>query len=418
MACAGTWNVRLRILGMPGNSKLQLRIYRTLDELQEIRPQWEDLLSSYPLSTTFSTWEWLSAWWRAFGGNQELLVIGAFNFESRLIGLLPLSITRVTVGGFLPLKLLRLMSDGSQDSDNLDLPIRPGLEDEVTSCFMKYLKENKPLWDICQLNTMPSSSPMGATLTRQLTNGGWALETHRRISCAIPLPATFAEYVQQLSSEDQKNIGRYTRRLEKRYETRIYRCSQKHEVLRALDAMFELHQARWQAVGEKGSFGSAQRRKFYHELSELLLERGWLELWALELDSVIAAVQYAFRYGTTVFQLQEGFDSSRSSDRVGFVLRGKVLEQLITDGVQKYDFLAGPPGYKARWSAQPGCYHDLHFAPPFSLGASYLKFVNDAARSKEWLRAHLPKSAWRALHWVNPSARRQSPKKRDLAGEG
>jgi CelD/BcsL family acetyltransferase involved in cellulose biosynthesis len=133
----------------------------------------------------------------------------------------------------------------------------------------------------------------------------------------------------------------------------------------------------------------------------LLLDRRLLELWVLELDGTIAAVQYAFRYGTTVFQLQEGFDSSRSSDRVGFILRGKVLEALIAEGVRKYDFLAGQPGYKARWSVQVGHYDDLHFARPFSLGSTYLQAVNGGQEGKKWLRTHLPQSAWAALHRAN-----------------
>src|SRR5207253_10658183 len=123
---------------------------------------------------------------------------------------------------------------------------------------------------------------------------------------------------------------------------------------------------------------SEGRRRFCYDLSRLLLGRSSLELWALELSGRIAAVQYAFRYGKTVFQLQEGFGPERSSDRVGFVLRGHVMKQLIEEGVRKYDFLAGEPGYKARWSAQAGHYVNYYFARPFSLGSAYLRAVHHA----------------------------------------
>jgi CelD/BcsL family acetyltransferase involved in cellulose biosynthesis len=189
--------------------------------------------------------------------------------------------------------------------------------------------------------------------------------------------------------------------LGKRYRSQIYRCTRESQLQVCLEALFRLHQARWQAAGEQGTFASQARRNFYYELSRALLARDWLELWVLELDGVIAAVQYAFRYERTVFQLQEGVDPARSSDRLGFVLRGHIIKELIAQGVRNYDFLGGELGYKASWAAQMGSYVNLEFARPFSLGSAYLRTLHDARKGKEWLRVHLPTSAWEVLHKIN-----------------
>src|SRR5262249_10330467 len=151
---------------------------------------------------------------------------------------------------------------------------------------------------------------------------------------------------------------------------------------RCLGTLFELHQARWEQAGEKGSFASVARRRFYEQLSRRLLARGWLEMWVLELNGATTAVQFAFRYKNTVYQLQEGYDPQRASDRAGFVLRGEVLKRLISEGVTIYDFLGGELSYKARWAAQAGHYRDLHFARPLSLGAVYLCSIVYAGRAK------------------------------------
>src|SRR5262249_12012084 len=161
------------------------------------------------------------------------------------------------------------------------------------------------------------------------------------------------------------------------------------------------HQQRWEAEGQSGSFASEDRRAFYHGLSRALLRRGWLELWALELDGALAAVQYAFRYRDTVYQLQEGNDPLPSSDRVGLILRGEVMKQLIAEGVRVYDFLGGQPGYKARWGAKVTGYQDTHLSRPASLGSVYLSAVQAGSETKEWLRGRLPKSAWSVLHRVS-----------------
>ena len=50
---------------------LEIRTYRSLDELQAIDAGWKNLLAHYPQATTFSTPEWLISWWKNFGKDQE-----------------------------------------------------------------------------------------------------------------------------------------------------------------------------------------------------------------------------------------------------------------------------------------------------------------------------------------------------------
>ena len=76
-----------------------------------------------------------------------------------------------------------------------------------------------------------------------------------------------------------------------------------------LEELFELHQKRWQSEGQPGSFSSlTRRRRFYQDLSAVLLQRNWLEFWLLEIDGKTVAADYGFRYGDTVYALQAGFD--------------------------------------------------------------------------------------------------------------
>jgi len=390
-------------------SKLEIRAYRSLDELLTISESWEELLANYPLATTFSTPAWLGAWWRNFGNAQELLVAGFFA-NSHLVALAPFSITPVRVGKAISLRQLRLMGDGSNDSDNLDLPVRPGFEDQFAAALLGFLESERKSWDFGELNTLPPRSPGANALRQLLAQRKWLAIEKQRPASAIPLPATWAEYVAHLSSEDQKNLIRYARRLEKRYSVRIYRCNAESQLPRCLEALFAHHQARWEASGESGSFSVQERMNFYFELSSSLLAQGRLELWVLELDGAIAAVQFGFRYGRQVFQLQEGNNPKHASDRVGFILRGHVLEHLIADGVQTYDFLGGDLGYKARWGAQARIYADIHFARPLTLGNAYLRMVRTAQQSKAWLRKTLPKPAWDVLHRINVHTRRNAGK--------
>jgi CelD/BcsL family acetyltransferase involved in cellulose biosynthesis len=383
---------------------LSLRTYDSLTQLEALRPAWEELLSNYPPATTFSTWEWLSSWWSCFGRNRRLLVLALFD-SGRIVGLAPLSISAERLGWFW-FRVLRLMGDGSNDSDNLDVPVLPGHERAFAESVLTYLRQHRREWDICQLNTLPFASLGVSCLIELLRSSSWTFWEGLSDTWAVELPASWDLYSQILSSEDRKNLVRYTRRLQTRHSVRTYRCSDASHLPVCLDALFRLHQGRWQDVGQSGTFSSSERREFYAQLSRNLLARGWLELWVLELEGEIAAVQFAFRYRDRVFQLQEGYDHRRSSDRLGFVLRGHVLKQLIEEKVRTYDFLGGEDPHKKRWGARESHYLQLEFSPRFGLGSAWLHFVHRADRSKEWLRQTLPASAWSVLHKTNVFLRR------------
>ncbi|MGC1975658.1 MAG: GNAT family N-acetyltransferase [Candidatus Sulfotelmatobacter sp.] len=307
------------------------------------------------------------------------------------------------------MRVLRLMGDGSGDSDNLDMPVRPGFERVFAKAILQYLRRRPRQWDVCLFDTLPRGSLVAGRMAEILSSSSssWTFFEYSSKSSAVHLPETWPLYVQTLSGEDRKNLIRYTRRLQLRYSTRIYRCAEPKELSIPLEALFRLHQERWQNAGEPGSFSSVERREFYMQLSQQLLARGWLELWVLELDGNIAAVQFAFRYGDNVFQLQEGYDHNRTSDRPGYVLRGEVLKRLIAEKVRTYDFLGGQDAHKARWAAREGQYRQLYFAPALGQGGAWLQYLNKTGRGKEWLRQKLPRSVWRLLH----EAKRGFPEK-------
>jgi CelD/BcsL family acetyltransferase involved in cellulose biosynthesis len=388
---------------------LEVRTYRSLEELEALRENWNELLECYPLATTFSTLEWLIPWWRSFGQSfgkdQQLLVVGFFDEASQLVALAPLALARLRVAPAVSLRLLRLMGDGSHDSDNLDLPVRAGFEERVAEALLHFLENQRALWDFCELNTMPPESPAANALRQLLERKKWIVEQNDRPASAIALPATWEEYLKQLSSKERGKIGLRTRRLEKKYEVRIRKCAEQTEIDSLLQILYDLHGKHWQLRGLPGTLHSPARRQFYREMAPLLLKRSRLELWVLELKEKIVAAQFSLRHGTTVFSLQEGFDPDYSADSVGYVLRSQVLKQLIADGIRRYDFLGGADESKLRWGAAPGHYLDLRFARPFSMGASYLRTQQSAVQIKSWLRDNLPKTAWQILHKTNAAIR-------------
>src|SRR5215831_1591099 len=147
---------------------LQTRVCDSLASLESLRPAWDKLLAEVPTASIFSTWEWLAAWWRAFGEEQQLRFLAFFDARHELTGLAGLALTDQNFFRGYRLRLLRLMGDGSGDSDNLDIIARPGAEHQVADALLQYLQSYRKSWDLCALNTLPAYSPTAQCLLQKL----------------------------------------------------------------------------------------------------------------------------------------------------------------------------------------------------------------------------------------------------------
>ncbi|PYV22445.1 MAG: hypothetical protein DMG24_16740 [Acidobacteria bacterium] len=378
---------------------LQVRAYESLEELEGLLPAWDELLSHFATATTFSTWQWLVPWWRAYGRDQKLKVLAFFDPRETLVGLAPLASATQRISSGLAFRLIRLLGDGSGDSDNLDLPVLPGYQDEVARALLERLDSRVESWDCCEFNTMPAGSPAAQALLSQLKQRGWKHFLNSRPGSVLFLPESWESYLEKLPRNERVRLPYRLRRLERNYRVRLHKCWAESELPVCLEALFQLHEKRWQAMGRKNRHGSEARRQFYGEIGPLFLRRRWLELWLLELDGKTVAAQFGLRYRDTVFLLDEAFDPAYWVDGVGYVLRGHMLKQLIADGVRRYDFLAGREHFKSRWGAELRTYVNIRFSKPSGRGSFYLR-LRQAGESKEWLRVRLPGPAWRLLQWL------------------
>lgn len=370
-------------------------IYENLKALEGLRPEWDGLLALYPQSTVFSTWEWLDSWWRAFRPRARLKVVAVRNPSSSLVGLAPFAITE-TRGSGGRFRVLHLLGDGTHDSDNLDLPVQPGYQGEVTRVLFKWLEQCRE-WDICRFRTLPTDSIMGESLLSALKARKWKIFTGTQPRSVIELPQTWGAYLGFLSSKERGKVGLFARRLQRKYRVEICKCTGESELREALQALFQLHTKHWQARGRSGTLHVAARQEFYHELAGRLLARNRLDLWLLRLNDRIVAAQFGLRYGDTVFSLQEGYDPDYSTDSVGYVLRSQVLRNLIAEGIRNYDFLGGTDQSKARWGSVAKSYLNIDFARPRSRGSVYLSVVYATEALKAGLRKHLPVTVLQAL---------------------
>src|SRR2546423_13285943 len=160
---------------------------RAESDFNKLGPDWDALLTRSASDTIFLTWEWMSAWWDAYGTQGNLQILLAIDGQNRLRGIAPLQ--RQTVrryGQTFP--LLTFIGDGSADSDYLDFIIGRGDEAPVMEAFNSYLQAELSRGMLLQFNEVPDSSSTLAYL-RGLGQRHGLIWSESDVSCAtVMLP--------------------------------------------------------------------------------------------------------------------------------------------------------------------------------------------------------------------------------------
>jgi CelD/BcsL family acetyltransferase involved in cellulose biosynthesis len=343
--------------------------------------------------------EWLGSWWRAYGEGRTLAGLIFMDGRQRVAGIAPLYREERTSFPF-RLRSVRMVGAGSGDSAALDFIIKPGAGKVVARAFLQWLSSRKTSWDVCSLETLAPASETRRCLLAALEHQRWPNMSTRSTHSFVDLPATGESYVQSLAPEFRPLLTRYAKRLETRYQVQIFRCDSLHDLASSLETLFALHQLRWTQRGQPGAFANPQRSSFYYHVADAFLRQGWLEFWLLALDGEIAAAQFCFRYRDTAYLLQEGFNPKYAADKVGYVLRAHVLQEMIRTGARRYDFLGGDDQHKLEFGAHPGqeSYLDIHFAGASLPGRAFLAEQRRIRQAKRWLRDRLPERVLELLH--------------------
>lgn len=312
-----------------------------------LAPAWDELLRASAADTPFLTTAWLEPWWRAYGRGREAALILARR-GNELAGVFPLQLADERWRGRLPLRALRLFGDGTYDSDYLDFILPRGEEEPILEAFWAWLRGGGLRFDVAQWNEIPVASPSYGVL-RRLAEADGAFLDEERVGCVVaPLAEGWEAWVASLKPRMRTKVRSLRRGLEEGHRTEVVRCDES-SLAPTLESLFRLHERRWAMRGEAGVFTRPEKRAFYHAVCLSLARRGWLDLTTLLVDGAPVAHQCCIRYGGCAFLLQEGYDPDWEERGVGNVLRARVFEALIGDGIRAYDFLGGVTSHKLSW---------------------------------------------------------------------
>ncbi len=302
---------------------------------------WNRLVERCRAPVPFATWQFQTAWYRAFApGPLHLLAVQ--DGAGEWVGLLPLYETSSPDGPVL------CLVGGTDIADYLDLIAVAGREEEIWKALLSVLADGPGRG--LDLRPIPAASPTPGLLAGLAETAGLACRVAVEDRCpVIELAGTWDGYLAGLSGKDRHELRRKLRRAEAgRPRVEVARTPAAMAAL--MDGFIALH--RRSKVG-KARFMDEPMEAFFRDLGRALSRAGLAALWMMWLEERPAAAVFCLEQASAVSLYNSGFDPEARALSPGVVLIARTIEDAIARGFRRYDFLRGEEPYKYGFGAGP-----------------------------------------------------------------
>lgn len=323
----------------------------TVEELERLRPEWSALADRCPWATAFQLPEWQLPWWHHLGGGELRAVV--LRRGDRLVGFAPLFVHG------LPWQAREISLLAAGVSDHEDFLLEPEIATEGTELILQRIAGaptdgstdgsagDEQTWISCHIQEIRAVSPlvnarMPANVSADLSPSS---------TCPVlQLPTTNDELQRRLPSRVRRKLRMVTHRLE-RSGNFEYVSANPTTTGALMEALFKLHEQRWNAQDQPGVLAAPRLRSFHDEVAAGMMSKGKLRLYALRVNGDDAAVFYGFAHAGRMYSYLTGIDPSAGYYSPGTNLLHHVIGEAISEGIQEFDMLRGEEAYKYLWGS-------------------------------------------------------------------
>jgi CelD/BcsL family acetyltransferase involved in cellulose biosynthesis len=333
--------------------RFSISIIQDEDDLIELENVWNNLLFKMNNVNPFLTWEWCSTWWKYFHGNHELYTI-IVKEDSEIVAIYPLRKTRYRTKfgiGYDAIEFLCYRSNGKSYTDYNGF-ISYKKELTCFKLFLDYFNEEKK-WDIIRLHNVPEYFYLDKMISN--TDIYKTIEIKNGSNCPyIENNISLEERMNQMNKKFRNNIKRRMRNIKKNFnKIEVSNYNYFHSIGDAMEILFQLHQDRWNAVGEVGVFQDSSTKSFHREIAQKFAVNNWLHLYFLIVDEIPISVEYGFIIKNKLYEYLSGFNKLYSNYSPGTLLQWSILEKYENDrDLIEIDLLRGDESYKYLWTSK------------------------------------------------------------------
>jgi CelD/BcsL family acetyltransferase involved in cellulose biosynthesis len=303
---------------------------------------WNGLVDRSPECSVFQTFQWHSAWWKAFGGAHEPFVLFAYA-GARLVGIAPMMITRARGIGA---RRLHFIGSINHASDYCDFIIDRD-SPEALHALLEGMCADTMAFSRIDLSHLPGHSPNLARTLEYLRGRGVKVWTKTEAAAPVRI---LGDVPADLKAANKTSLRRHTASLQRSGDLRFHRCASEAEILAYLEEFFEQHKARWAQAATRSQFFDPTQQAFYRELVRTLSPCGWLRFDAVLFNGKPLAFHFGFEFRRRFIWYKPTFDVGFARRSPGEVLIKFLLEDAISRKLEEFDFTVGAERFKYRFA--------------------------------------------------------------------
>jgi len=351
----------------------------SLDEFRELASTWHELWGRCKgHRTPFLDFDWARLWAEHYhmDGSLRVLVVSR---DSHVLGIVPLVMHRYAVG---PVGMDVAETLAGQSRNIVGL-VQPGAEKSVAQAVATYIADNMlSQGTSLRLSLVPEGSSFADALVGALTACGYGGSTSKQVVSRAPyapLPVSWEDYWGARSHKRRKLLRRASRTLEREYDVSFVDCRE-DEVFWGMEALYELHQKRWEGTGLRGLFADSRARAFHSAVAVANSRSGLLRVSVMMVDGKPVSSHLLGVLDGTIYLMRSGRDESLARYSIGHLHDAHLFQRSIREGLIEADFLRGAEPYKFYWTTRYRIYNDTLVAGRAGHGIVPVRFV------RLWLR--------------------------------
>jgi CelD/BcsL family acetyltransferase involved in cellulose biosynthesis len=370
------------------NLKLFIETISSEKDLEAIIPRWSELADATPFLHPM----WCVPWWQCFRTNDmRLNVIVVRDASGEIVGLVPFYL-RVSVWMG---RELRFLGDGSVCSEYLSVLSTAEQREEVVKTLCDWLhqqgcSERRGTWDLLDLDCFSATDEAMNQVASTMSQFGHGTHIDEVMGCwQIDFGTNLEDYIIRLSRLRRGKARRLLKQIDTSGNYEVKWVESPTEIEDFMATVTQLHQTRWQRVGESGCFADPRFGKFLRMVAREAMKYGKNHFLQLNYQGVPITTQFALRSTDTIYSYLVGVERDTPADSPGMAMNLFLIRDGIARGYTKLDFLRGDEPYKLTLRAERIATQRLHVFARYPLAQLRFRCWRTACEFKRIAKSFL-----------------------------
>lgn len=351
---------------IPHPSPVHVTEINSLDQLQSCRLAWTALLAKTRGANYFQTLDWLLAYWRHFGNDQELRTLVIQDDRRAVLGILPLVLRRESTRA----GTVRVLTYPLHGWGSFYGPIGPN-PTLTLAAGMLHVARTRHDWDLVDLRWVDADNSDHARTDCALLYAELPYRKHVWGQTAwIDLRGGWEAYWQSRKSHWRTNVRHAEKQLVAVGQVEHVRYRPAGAALGEADPRWDLYDAcerlaelSWQGKSTTGTtLSHTDSREYFRDAHQTAAAAGGLDLNLLYVAGRPAAFAYNVVHHGSVFGLRTGYHPQFAKAGAGTVLMARMLSDSCRLGDTLFDLGPGNLETKRHWQTSvENCYRYTHY---------------------------------------------------------